>query len=179
MKTFVKIVDAVGGIDVTFTKPLPGSSDPLMQAGLHHLDGTRALEVARNRVDGVFSRGDYQDLVMCALQRKITSPTIVTHIPQLVNSFQGSVQTDLSPEMMAELACLGTQLPRQNITMYSFPENLFTGSRIYDPVFKKGVFYWKVDFNILRMYVAQFQTGTWPIGAAAEAAPDPSISVCK
>ena len=27
---------------------------------------------------------------------------------------------------------------------------------------KKDVFYWKVDFNILRNYVADFQAGSWP-----------------
>jgi LCP family protein required for cell wall assembly len=181
MQTFVKMVDAVGGIDVTFDKPLPGSHDPLMQIGTHHLDGTRALEVARNRVDGVFSRGDYQDIVLCALQKKLTSPTIVTQIPGLINSFKGEVQTDLSPQLMAELACLGTQLPRQNITLYSFPENLFTGSRIYDPVFKKDLFYWKVDFNVLQQYVSQFQQGAWPAGSAADdtASEDPSVALCK
>jgi LCP family protein required for cell wall assembly len=165
MKTFVKMVDAVGGLDITFNEPVALSHDPNLQAGLHHLNGTEALEVARNRVDGVFSRGDYQNIVLCALQQKLTSPGVVTDIPELINAFQDSVQTDLSPQDMAQLACLGTQLPRENITLYNFPESLFTGSRIYDPVFpeqKKGVFYWQVDFNILRYYVEAFQAGFWP-----------------
>jgi len=92
-------------------------------------------------------------------------PGVVAQIPELINAFQDSVQTDLSPDLMAQLACLGTQLPRENIALYNFPENLFTGSRIYDPVFpeqKQGVFYWKVDFNILRNYVEEFQAGSWP-----------------
>ncbi|HUH97001.1 MAG TPA: LCP family protein, partial [Anaerolineales bacterium] len=162
MKTFVKMVDAVGGIDLTFKEPLPLSHDPNLQAGTHHLNGTEALEVARNRVDGVFSRGDYQNMVVCALRDKLTSPQVITQIPDLINAFQGSVQTDLSPQVMAQLACLGTQLPRANITLYNFPESLFTGTRIYDPVFKEKVFTWNVNFNILRNYVADFQAGTWP-----------------
>lgn len=162
MKTFVKMVDAVGGIDVTFDQPLPGSDDPDLQKGTHHLNGTKALEVARNRVDGVFSRGEFQNLVLCALQKKLTSPGMLLQIPKLINSFQDSVQTDLSPQIMAQLACLGTQLPRENITLYSFPENLFTGTRIYDPVFKKDLFIWDVDFSILRQYVTQFSAGSWP-----------------
>ena len=170
MKTFVKMVDAVGGLDVTFEKPVALSHNPNLQAGLHHLDGTLALEVARDRVDGVFSRGDYQNIVLCALQKKLTSPGIVTEIPDLIKAFQNSVQTDLSPQDMAQLACLGTQLPHENIALYNFPESLFTGSRIYDPVFpeqKKGVFYWKVDFNILRDYVSDFQAGSWPDDSSA------------
>ena len=82
-----------------------------------------------NRVDGVFSRGDYQNTILCALHKKLTSPQVVTQIPDLINAFQNSVQTDLSPQIMEQLACLGTQLPRENIAMYNFPENLFTGSQ--------------------------------------------------
>jgi len=179
MKTFTKIVDAVGGIDVTFNEPVALSHDPNLQAGTHHLNGTEALEVARNRVDGVFSRGDYQNIIMCALRKKLTSPQIVTQIPALINAFQNSVQTDLSPAVMAQLACLGTQLPRENITLYNFPENLFTGTRIHDPVFSKDVFIWKVDFNVLRNYVTDFQEGAWPDDSSAQSTSSPTTSVCQ
>jgi len=170
MKTFVKMVNAVGGLDVTFDKPVALSHNPNLQAGLHHLDGTLALEVARDRADGVFSRGDYQNIILCSLQKKLTSPGVVAEIPDLIKAFQNSVQTDLSPQDMAQLACLGAQLPREDIALYNFPESLFTGSRIYDSAFpeqKKGVFYWQVDFSILRDYVADFQAGSWPDDSSA------------
>ena len=83
---------------------------------------------------------------------------------------------------VSQLACLATQLPRQNIELYSFPESLFTGTRIHDPVFgylKKGVFIWKVDFNILRSYVAQFQADSWPASASESSAPDTSTWLCQ
>ena len=179
MKTFVNLVDAVGGVDVTFKEPVALSHDPNLQAGTHHLNGTEALEVARNRVDGVFSRDDYQNIIMCALRKKLTSPQVVTQIPKLINAFQDSVQTDLSPAVMAQLACLGPQLPRQNIDLYNFPENLFTGSRIYDPVFKKDVFIWQVDFNVLRNYVMDFQEGAWPDDTSNPPASSPTTSVCQ
>ncbi|MGE5072950.1 MAG: hypothetical protein ACM3MF_05940, partial [Anaerolineae bacterium] len=112
-----------------------------------------------------FSRGENQNIVLCALQRKLTSASVLPRIPKLINSFRGSVQTDLSPVEMSQLACLASQLPRQNIAMYNFPEELFTGTRIHDPVFgenKKGVFIWDADFSKLRTYVQQFQAGSWP-----------------
>src|SRR5271157_917637 len=179
MKTFVKMVDAVDGIDVTFQEPVALSHDPNLQAGTHHLNGTEALEVARNRVDGVFSRGDYQNIILCALRKKLTSPQVVTQIPALINAFQDSVQTDLSPQIMAQLACLGTQLPHQNIALYNFPENLFTGTRTYDPVFKKDVFIWDVDFNILQEYVADFQAGSWPDDSSGQSNSSTTKSVCQ
>lgn len=181
MKTFVKLVDAVGGIDVTLAKPVDGSDDPRLQQGQHHLNGTQALALARNRTDGVFSRGDNQNIVLCALQKKLTSPSAVMQMPQLIQSFQDSVQTDLSPAIMSQLACLAAQMPRQNIALYNFPENLFTGTRVYDPVFsdqKKGVFVWDVDFQVLRKYVASFQAGSWP-DSGGGSAPSKSTSLCK
>ncbi len=181
MRTFVNMVDAVGGLDVNLAQSVAGSDDPHMQKGEHHLNGAEALALARNRTDGVFSRGDNQNIVLCALQKKLTSPAVITQIPQLVNSFQGSVQTDLSPAIMTQLACLATQLPRQNIALYNFPETLFTGTRIFDPVFrdnKKGVFIWDVDFNILRNYVTQFQAGSWP-ASLGTVTPVKNTSLCQ
>jgi LCP family protein required for cell wall assembly len=181
MKTFVKLVDAVGGIDVNLAKPVDGSDNRHLQQGQHHLNGDEALALARNRVDGVFSRGDNQNIVLCALQKKLTSPSVITSMPQLVQSFQGSVQTDLSPAIMSQLACLAAQMPRQNIALYNFPENLFTGARQYDPVFpdqKKGVFVWDVDFQIMRNYVTAFQAGTWP-DSTPSASTSKSTSLCQ
>jgi LCP family protein required for cell wall assembly len=181
MQTFVRMVDAVGGIDVTVPESVPGSHNPDLQSGMHHLDGAEALALARNRADGVFSRGLEQNAVLCGLQRKLTNPSVVPQIPALIRSFQGSVQTDLSPDLMGKLACLATQTPRGNITMYSFPESLFTSTRVHDPVFpeqKKGVSTWDVDFLVLRNFVAQFQAGSWPESAGDEGS-SPTSTFCE
>ena len=178
MQTFVRMVDAVDGVDVTLPERIGGSHNPDLQQGTHHLDGTEALAVARNRAEGVFSRGQEQNLVLCALQKKLTNPSVLTQIPQLISAFRGSVQTDLSPAVMGQLACLATQMPRANIALYSFPEGLFTGTRVYDPVFEKDVFIWDADFLVLRNYVAQFQSGSWP-GSSPAVGADQSASFCQ
>jgi LCP family protein required for cell wall assembly len=162
MQTFVRMVDALGGIDVTLENAVHGSDKSSLQAGRHHLDGTDALALARDRSEGVFSRGDNQNLVLCALQDKLINPAVLPKIPQLVQSFAGSVQTDLDPRAMGQLACLAGQVPVENIALYGFPEDLFVGTRVYDPVFEKAVFIWDVDPLVIRHYVAQFQAGTWP-----------------
>lgn len=174
MITFVKMVDAVGGIDVTLDQNYGGGH---LQKGNEHLNGTEALALGRNRTEGVFSRGANQNIVLCALQKKLTSPTVISEIPGLIQAFQGSVQTDLSPALMSQLACIATHVPRKNIALYSFPEDLFTGTRIYDPVFKKDVFIWKVDFQILRKYVTEFQAGSWPDTNNASS-PDQGSAIC-
>ena len=168
MRTFEKIVNAVGGIDVTLPETVDGRTPDdmderlLFLQGTHHLNGTEALTLARIRIDGVFSRADNQDRVLCALRSKLTSPDVVKNIPQLIQSFKGAVQTSLSPEQLSQLACISTQIEPQNIIFTSFPKQIFAQDRIYDPVFKKYVFAWDVDYNILREYVQRFNRGSWP-----------------
>jgi LCP family protein required for cell wall assembly len=168
MRTFEKIVNAVGGIEVTLPKTVDGRTADdrnerlLFGQGTHHLDGERALTLARIRIEGTFARADNQNRVLCALRDKLVSPGVLPDVPKLIQSFRGAVQTDLSPEQLGQLACIGTQMDSGNIVFASFPEELFTASRMLDPVFGKKVFIWDVDFDALRQYVQQFNEGTWP-----------------
>ncbi len=168
MRTFEKIVDAVGGITVDLPDGVDGrtsedrSARLVFKPGRQILNGEKALTLARIRNEGVFERIDHQNTVLCALQEKLTRPSVVVRIPALINSFTGAVQTDLTPEQLAQLACIGTKMSGDDITFASFPQELFTGTRVYDPVFDSRIFVWDVDFDILRDYVNRFNIGTWP-----------------
>jgi LCP family protein required for cell wall assembly len=168
MKTFIGVVDAIGGIDVNLPDGLDGRSVTddsrrlVFPAGEQHLDGEEALTLARIRNITVFQRADNQNLVMCAVRKKLLNPDVVTQIPEIIASFQGNVQTDLSPEQVSQLACLGSQMPAENIVFASFPREMFNGGETYDPVFKHYVFTWNVDRDKLRDYVFKFQIGAWP-----------------
>jgi LCP family protein required for cell wall assembly len=174
MRTFEKIVNAVDGIDVTLPKGVDGRTADdqakrlVFPQGTHRLNGAQALTLARIRIEGVFSRADNQDRVLCALRDKLTSPKVVTKIPALIESFQDAIQTSLSPEEISQLACLGTKLDPQNIIFTSFPQQLFEQNRTYDPVFKKRIFTWDVDYKILREYIQKFNSGKWPDAATEQ-----------
>jgi LCP family protein required for cell wall assembly len=186
MRTFEKIVDAVGGIEVNLPNGIDGrtaedrSKRLIFPPGTQILNGEEALTLARIRNEGVFERVSHQNTVLCALQEKLTSPSVIVRIPALINSFQDSVQTDLTPEKIAQLACLGTQLTGDDISFVSFPQELFTGTRVFDPVFDGRIFVWDVDYDILRDYVLRFNLGTWPASdMASESQPDENtVSTC-
>ena len=168
MQTFVNIVNAVGGIDVTLPEPVDGrtADDPsnrlLFREGTLHLDGSRALTLARIRIEGGFARGENQNRVLCALRDQLTSPSLIKKVPNLIKSFEDNIQTDLSPKQLSQLACIGAQIEPGNIRFANFPEELFNTTREYDPVFKKDISIVEADFEILREYVAQFHEGVWP-----------------
>ena len=185
MRTFEKIVDAVGGIRVDLPGGVDGrtsddrSARLVFPPGVQILDGEQALTLARIRNEGVFERANHQNTVLCALQDKLASPSVITRIPALINSFQGAVQTDLTPEQVTQLGCIGTRLKGEDIIFVAFPQELFEGTRVFDPVFDGRVFIWDVDYDILRDYVARFNAGTWPAPVVeGESKPDENTTTC-
>jgi anionic cell wall polymer biosynthesis LytR-Cps2A-Psr (LCP) family protein len=118
--------------------------------------------VARIRQYSTFSRAENQNIVMCALRKKLLSPAIVPAIPQLVKDFTRYVQTDLSPEQINQLACLATQMKGPNVVFASFPINLFKATKTFDPQLGTTTTTAGADFNILRDYIDRFQQGIWP-----------------
>lgn len=185
MKVFAEVVDALGGLDVTI--PAGGidgrtstdrSERLVFPGGPQHLNGEQALTLARLRNVSVFARAEHQNMVMCALRKKIESPETILRLPAIINSFMNNIQTDLTPEQISQLACLGIQMPRSNILFASFPRELFHSAQVYDPVLKQDVFIWETNFDILGSYVSKFQAGTWPSSSPFET-PEPDTSICK
>ncbi|MBN1537322.1 MAG: LCP family protein [Anaerolineales bacterium] len=170
MNTFVKIVDAVGGIDVDLEKPVDGRSDDpatvdlgFFNAGQQHLTGEAALRLSRVRkLYNDFTRQDFQTIVLCALKDKLTEPSVVIKIPKLISAFQDSVQTDLTPEQLLQLACLMPQLKRENLIMVGLPQELFEPSRVYNERQKNTTFVMDADYDVIREYIERFIAGEWP-----------------
>jgi LCP family protein required for cell wall assembly len=184
MDVFVNLVDAIGGIDITLAQEVDGRTDSdrskrlFFPAGNQHLSGEQALTLGRIRNVSVFSRAKHQNLVMCAVRKKLESPDALAQIPQIISSFKNHIQTDLTPVQISQLACLGTGIPRGNILFASFPRELFKPSHVYDPVLKQKVFIWDADFNELTRRVEQFNSGSWPLPATS-AETNPEMSSCQ
>jgi len=162
MRTFEKIVDAVGGVKIDLPNGVDGrtakdrSARLVFPPGKQILNGEEALTLARIRNEGIGQRVDHQNTIMCALQDKLTSPSVIPRIPALIKSFQGAVQTDLTPAQITQLACIGTKLKGDDITFASFPPELFEG-------FLTGV-------STLWMWITTFCATTW---RASTPAPGP------
>jgi len=185
MNVFAEVVDALGGLDVTI--PAGGidgrtttdrSARLVFPEGPQHLNGEQALTLARMRKGSVFQRTEHQNMVMCALRKRVESPETILRLPAIIDSFMKNIQTDLTPEQISQLACLGTQMPRSNIVFASFPRELFKSAEVYDLVLEQDVFIWQADFDRLRRYVSQFQAGTWP-SSLPFGTPEPDTSRCE
>ena len=185
MNIFADVVDALGGLDIYLPDGVDGrtASDRSLRlvfpAGQQHLTGEQALTLARIRNISTFQRANFQNQVMCALQKEIEQPETLLKIPAIIASFRDNLQTDLTPEQISQLACLGTTMPRSNIKFASFPRELLRNDTVYDPVAKQDVFIWESDFDVLREYVSRFQSGTWPGTSPTFGTPEPGTSACE
>jgi LCP family protein required for cell wall assembly len=167
MKTFEMIVDAIGGLDIylPYEISVKSKDNPKgfgIPAGQHHIDGETALWIARIRQYHTFSRAENQNIVMCALRKKLLSPEGLTAIPEILRSFRTYVQTDLIPEQLNQLACLAKQMKGTNVVFASFPIELFKAAKTFDPQLGTTTTTADADFHILRDYIARFQQGVWP-----------------
>ena len=109
---FIRIIDAVGGVDVysdqAFTSVgSPGYYDPTTFAeGWNHLDGKSALAFARERhafASGDIQRGINQMKVIDAVAQKLKSPTVLMSFSKLMDAVSDCFVTSLSQEQISAL----------------------------------------------------------------------------
>ncbi len=154
---FVKIVDALGGIDVNITRKLhdtqypdPKPADPYryktvhFDPGFQHLNGTRALEYARSRMStSDWDRAGRQQQVLLAIREKALSLGLLPKLPSLIPTMAGSFKTDMSLNDMIEMAGLGPQVDLGNVKQVVLKPPLMyghktsTGAAVQLPVWDK------------------------------------------
>lgn len=102
--SLIKIVDALGGIDVysPYTFEARGCS---FVEGNNHMNGEQALAFSRERYsfkDGDNQRGRNQEAVLTAIIQKAMSPAILKNADEIISGVSESVQTNMSRDEMAE-----------------------------------------------------------------------------
>jgi len=116
---FVKVIDAVGGVDVEVKRPLDdpkyrefGIDGFHVEAGLQHLDGQHALAYARVRRpvgETDFTRAARQQEVLVALKNAALEGgalELLGKLPGLLDAIGDAVRTDLPPSRYNDLAFL-------------------------------------------------------------------------
>lgn len=99
--SFMKTVDAIGGVEICTTQPMNDEYTGLdLAPGAHHLDGGQALQYVRSRhVDGASDLGrmQRQQRFMAALIKKVTASGVVLNpvkFRQVTSAMLSSVRAD-------------------------------------------------------------------------------------
>lgn len=102
---FVKIIDALGGVDVRSAYEFD-SGDYHYVEGINHLNGEAALDFAHNRyafAEGDRQRGSNQMAVMRAALNKAMSPAILSSYLSILDSVRDCVYTNIPYDVLADL----------------------------------------------------------------------------
>lgn len=165
LQSFARIVDELDGIDIDLPFVVDGrvkgsrNRDVYFESGELHLNGYRTMLLARMRPLGDFQRSAVQNLILQALAEKMLKRSTIRKLPELIETFNEAVQTDIGVVEAGQLLCLASKLDRENIEFVSFPEAQFKTGRILDPVLGSTSIL-EVNFDVLRVYTQKFNHGT-------------------
>ncbi|MFD0587238.1 LCP family protein [Paenibacillus sp. GCM10027627] len=135
---FIKLVDAVGGLDFHVEKDMNYESkadkheyDINLKEGKQHLDGEEALQYVRFRQDAAsdFSRTKRQREFINALVVKLKNTTSIMKLPSILEEIAPYVDTNLSVNDMWKLATVGYESKLEGSEQIP-PMNLLKGTRV-------------------------------------------------
>jgi LCP family protein required for cell wall assembly len=113
---FIKLVDAVGGVDFYVEKDMKYSDaadghvyDINLKKGQQHLDGEKALQYVRFRHDKLsdFTRTERQRDFLKAIAAKLQSGWNLVRLPDILSEVTPFMETNMSAGDMLKLASLG------------------------------------------------------------------------
>ena len=153
-KSFVKIIDAIGGLDIDVEKRMY-YEDPWddnggliidLYPGMQHMDGETAVTYVRYRdEEGDIGRIHRQQKFMEACLDKIISPDIVTRIPAVVREITEAIETDMTFRQLLEIAGALKAAQANGLQTDMVPGY---------PLYIDGISYWIPDVEELRFAVA-------------------------
>ena len=169
MHALEKIIDSVGGIDITLEKAVDGTARgyPLgfYDVGAHHFDGETAIMFSRIREGYTdLDRIDHQTIILDALYEKMMSEEVRPKLLSIATDFilTEKVLTDFSPSDLPMLICLARQVERDSIKVATLPSDTFHAETIIRPNQVDKVFYFIPDTEKVIQVFNDFKSGIWP-----------------
>jgi anionic cell wall polymer biosynthesis LytR-Cps2A-Psr (LCP) family protein len=122
-------------IDPTYIWEDGAPNGYVFHAGTHHLDGRHALAFVRSRkADSDFARAARQQILLIALRKELTKPSMLPKIPALLKAAAQTVRTDFPASQAADMIALVRSIDDTSIQRYvlgppysTHPPNSSTG----------------------------------------------------
>lgn len=127
---FVKLIDAIGGIDFYVEKDMYYHSNADgpeytidLKEGQQHLDGKKALQYVRFRHDALsdYARTERQREFMTAVAKKLQSFSSLVRLPATLNKIEPFIETNLSVQDMWSLGNLGKKSNTNKVITAQLP----------------------------------------------------------
>lgn len=124
---FQQAIDLLHGVDLTVDRKMDyddnwGHLHIHLLPGYQHLDGEQAMDFVRFRhADSDLVRIKRQQTLLAALKGKLASPETLVVLPQLLDTIDKHVDSDLTDPQRIALAGFLHSVPQTNISMQTVP----------------------------------------------------------
>jgi len=124
---FEKAIDLLNGVDLTVDKKMDYDDNWShlhihLLPGPQHLDGQQAMGFVRFRhSDSDLIRTQRQQALLAALKQKMIDPRTLAVLPQLLDTIDKHVDSDLTDRQKTALALFLHKVPQTNIAMQTLP----------------------------------------------------------
>ena len=125
--TFQKIVDQMGGVNLTVEKPLNYDDDwghlhIHLKPGYQHLSGYQAMGYVRIRhSDDDLHRAARQHAFLEAMRDQVKSLSTFEKVPDLLNTLTDDVHSNLNMNQIAAIANWVRSVPKERVMMETMP----------------------------------------------------------
>jgi hypothetical protein len=122
-----------------------------LQPGWQTLTGDQAEQFARFRADGQgdIGRVQRQQMLLRALRERLTNPTVIPRLPQIIRVMLRYVDTNLTLEEILALSTFALDLPSDGLQMVMLP------GRFSDPS-EFVASYWLMDADASQQVMSEF-----------------------
>lgn len=126
---FEKAIDEISGVDLVVDKKMDyddnwGHLHIHLRPGLQHLNGQQAMGFVRFRhSDSDLIRVQRQQTLIAALKAKLHQPQMLARLPQILDTLDSHVDSDLTTEQKVVLAQFIHDTPREQIQMSTLPSH--------------------------------------------------------
>ncbi len=126
---FAKLIDIVGGVDINVTTAIDdpgfefddGARGFHLAVGIHHLNSRLATAYVRSRYgpgNNDFERARRQQELLLALRLKLSDPTVLPHLPELLDGLSRIIATNFPADLVGDVLSLSKQIPSENVVHY-------------------------------------------------------------
>jgi LCP family protein required for cell wall assembly len=153
---FKEMVNLVGGIEIYVPKRMMYEDVTQglyidLQPGWQTLNGDQAEQFARFRADGQgdIGRVQRQQMLLKALRERLTSPTVIPRLPQIIRVMLRYIDTNLSLEEILALSTFALDLESDRLQMVMLPGRFSTPQEY-------AASYWLIDPNASQQVMNEF-----------------------
>ena len=153
-KSFERIIDAIGGVDIDVEKRMY-YEDPWddngglvidLYPGEQHMDGKKAIQYVRYRDgEGDIGRIGRQQKFMKACLAQVLTPEILPHLPDIVKEVSSAVKTEMSVTELLSFAKMMKTFQANGLEAQMVPGQ---------PAYHKDISYWIPDITDVRDLLA-------------------------